>query len=90
MSDTKEVSPWECMEGVRNYGPLYMSWFGAVRIEKKPLKYVEQFRLSQLHSHSAAPGATNVVRADPAEVNRFHTSSPTCTYDLGRQMRICT
>jgi len=40
----ESVSPWEILEGHKNAGPLNLSWFGAVRLERKPLKYEEQHR----------------------------------------------
>ncbi len=49
--DTKVISPWELLEGVRNSGPLMLSWFGAVRMKRKPLKYEEQRKLIRFHTH---------------------------------------
>jgi len=40
----ESVSPWDILEGHKNAGPLNLSWFGAVRLERKPLKYEEQHR----------------------------------------------
>ena len=39
------------MEGVRHTGPLQLSWFGAMRMKRKPLKFVEQRRLVRFHTH---------------------------------------
>ena len=38
------VSPWDVIEGYKNPPPLSWTYFGAVRIEKRPLKYEEQHR----------------------------------------------
>lgn len=51
VQDTKVISPWELLEGVRNSGPLMLSWFGAVRMKRKPLKYDEQRRTIRFHTH---------------------------------------
>lgn len=51
IQETKEISPWEIMEGVRHTGPLQLSWFGAMRMKRKPLKFVEQRRLVRFHTH---------------------------------------
>lgn len=37
-------NPWEIIEGHKNMPPIPWSYFGAVRMEKKPLKYEEQKR----------------------------------------------
>jgi len=46
MMKKESVSPWDILEGHKNAGPLNLSWFGAVRLERKPLKYEEQHRLA--------------------------------------------
>lgn len=51
IQDTREISPWDILEGVKNSGPLMLSWFGAVRMKRKPLKYVDQRRLVHFHTH---------------------------------------
>jgi len=40
----ESVSPWDILEGHKNAGPLNLSWFGAVRLERKPPRYDEQHR----------------------------------------------
>lgn len=51
IQDTREISPWDILEGVKNSGPLMLSWFGAVRMKRKPLRYVDQRRLVHFHTH---------------------------------------
>ena len=51
IQDSREISPWDILEGVKNAGPLMLSWFGAVRMKRKPLKYVDQRRLVRFHTH---------------------------------------
>jgi len=48
----ERVSPWEILEGHKNLAPLNLAWFGAVRIERKPLKFEEQHRLLLYHTHA--------------------------------------
>ncbi|CAL1546445.1 unnamed protein product [Lymnaea stagnalis] len=45
-------NPWEIIEGHKNMPPIPWSYFGAVRLEKKTLKYEDQKRLDLYHSHS--------------------------------------
>lgn len=51
IQDTREISPWDILEGVKNSGPLMLSWFGAVRMKRKPLKYIDQRQLVHFHTH---------------------------------------
>ena len=39
------------MEGSKNPSPLSWAWFGAVRIERKPLRYEQDFRRLLHHTH---------------------------------------
>ena len=41
----QKVNPWDLMEGQKNQGPLTLATFGAVRVERRPLRYEEQHRL---------------------------------------------
>ncbi len=49
--DVKEISIWEILEGVKNSGPLMLSWFGAVHMKRKPLHCEEQWNLVRFHTH---------------------------------------
>jgi hypothetical protein len=44
ISRKERVSPWDILEGHKNPTPLNLSWFGAVRLDRKPLKCEEQHR----------------------------------------------
>lgn len=46
------MSPWELLEGQRNPAPLSWSWFGAVKMERKPLRYEDAHRLNKFHTHN--------------------------------------
>lgn len=52
MSEKQRVPPWDLLEGHKNPAPLSWSWFGAVRIERRPLWYEENHRLLKYHTHS--------------------------------------
>jgi mediator of RNA polymerase II transcription subunit 12 len=39
-----KVSGWDLLEANKNSGMLPLAWFGAVRMERKPLKYEDQHR----------------------------------------------
>jgi hypothetical protein len=68
INEIKEVSPWEMIEG-RNSGPLNMMWFGAIKMERKPPKYEEQWHMTQVHTHNTSPVDHQFVRlADPSEI----------------------
>ncbi|KAI0239093.1 hypothetical protein LSAT2_010158 [Lamellibrachia satsuma] len=48
----QRVSAWDILEGHKNPAPLSLAWFGAIRQERKVLKYEEHFRMLLLHTHS--------------------------------------
>ncbi|XP_033116793.1 mediator of RNA polymerase II transcription subunit 12-like protein [Anneissia japonica] len=51
VSTKQKVNPWDMLEANKNPAPLSWPWFGAVRMERKPLKYMEQYRLNLYHDH---------------------------------------
>lgn len=52
--EKEKVSMWDLLEGHKNPAPLLWSWFGAVKMERKPLTYEENHRLLKYHTHSLA------------------------------------
>lgn len=52
--EKQRVSPWDILEGHKNPAPLSWSWFGAIRLERKPLWFEENHRLLKYHTHSMA------------------------------------
>lgn len=52
LTDKQRVSAWELVEGGRSPAPLSWAWFGATRIERKPLTYETAHRLLKYHTHS--------------------------------------
>ncbi len=45
VSDKQRISPWDILEGQRTAAtpPLSWTWFGAIKHERKPLKYEDSF-----------------------------------------------
>lgn len=52
ITEKERVSMWDLLEGHKNPAPLLWSWFGAVKMERKPLTYEEDHRLLKYHTHS--------------------------------------
>lgn len=52
VAEKQKVSPWDLLEGHKNPSPLSWTWFGAVRIERKPLRGEENHYLLARHNHS--------------------------------------
>lgn len=51
LTGKQKFSAWELMEGQKNPAPFAWAWFGAVRIERKPLRYEQEFRKLLHHTH---------------------------------------
>eukprot|EP00095_Tigriopus_kingsejongensis_P004973 maker-scaffold96_size378025-snap-gene-2.33 protein:Tk04973 transcript:maker-scaffold96_size378025-snap-gene-2.33-mRNA-1 annotation:"mediator of rna polymerase ii transcription subunit 12" len=43
VADKQKINPWDILEGHRNPAPLSWSWYGALKHERKPLRYEESF-----------------------------------------------
>uniref|UniRef100_A0AAR5PM52 Mediator complex subunit Med12 domain-containing protein n=1 Tax=Dendroctonus ponderosae TaxID=77166 RepID=A0AAR5PM52_DENPD len=52
ISDKQRVSSWDILEGMKNPPPLSWAWFGAVRLERKPLMGEDTHRLLKFHTHN--------------------------------------
>lgn len=52
VSDRQRVSNWDILEGMKNPAPLSWSWFGAVRLERRPLACEDTHRLLKYHTHN--------------------------------------
>ncbi|KAG5680297.1 hypothetical protein PVAND_009814 [Polypedilum vanderplanki] len=52
VNEKEKVSMWDLLEGHKNPAPLLWTWFGAVKMERKPLTYEENHRLLKYHTHS--------------------------------------
>lgn len=62
VQETKEISPWEIIEGIKGSGPFQLSWFGAMRMKRKPLTYFEQRRKVMFHTHQHQYSRTSSQR----------------------------
>ena len=60
-----KISPWELLEGHKNPAPLSLSYFGAVRVERKPPKYEEEYRLLLNHTHSLRKSPSHYLDPPP-------------------------
>lgn len=52
VTDKQRVSNWDILEGMKNPAPLSWAWFGAVRLERKPLTCEDNHRLLKYHTHN--------------------------------------
>lgn len=46
------MSNWDVLEGMKNPAPLSWAWFGAVRLERRPLGCEDTHRILKYHTHS--------------------------------------
>ena len=44
VAEKQKISPWDVLEGHKTPAPLSWAWFGAVKHERKPMKYEEGFQ----------------------------------------------
>lgn len=65
LADKQRVSVWDLLEGHKNPAPLSWAWFGAVKIERKPLAYEETHRLLKYHTHSLVKPSSYYYEALP-------------------------
>lgn len=69
------VNPWELIEGTKNTASLSLSLFGAVKVEKRPLKYIEEaFRLIH-HLHQKKKSLNYFLIASPEEEDEKEAST---------------
>jgi mediator of RNA polymerase II transcription subunit 12 len=52
VAEKQRLSPWDLVEGCKNSTPLCWSWFGTLKIERKPLRIEENYNLLPWHEHS--------------------------------------
>ncbi|XP_045472646.1 mediator of RNA polymerase II transcription subunit 12 isoform X2 [Harmonia axyridis] len=65
VTDKQRVSNWDILEGMRNPAPLSWSWFGAVRLERKPLVSEDTHRLLKYHTHNLQRPASYYLDPPP-------------------------
>lgn len=65
VSEKQKLSPWDLLEGHKNPAPLGWTWFGAMRIERKPMRMEENFCLMARHNHSIRKPTSYYLEAPP-------------------------
>lgn len=65
VSEKQKLSPWDLLEGHKNPAPLSWSWFGAFKIERKPMRMEENFVLMARHNHSIRKPTSFYLEAPP-------------------------
>ena len=65
VSEKHKLSPWDLLEGHKNPAPLAWTWFGALRIERKPMRMEENFCLLARHNHSIRKPTSFYLEAPP-------------------------
>lgn len=65
VTEKEKVSMWDLLEGHKNPAPLLWSWFGAVKMERKPLTYEDNHRLLKYHMHSLVKPSSYFYEALP-------------------------
>lgn len=65
VAEKQRLSPWEILEGHKNPAPLGWVWFGAFKIERKPMRTEENFVLMARHNHSIRKPTSFYLEAPP-------------------------
>ncbi|XP_060517503.1 mediator of RNA polymerase II transcription subunit 12 isoform X2 [Cylas formicarius] len=65
VTDKQRVSSWDILEGMKNPPPLSWSWFGAVRLERKPLTCEDTHRLLKFHTHNLQKPSSHYLDPPP-------------------------
>ncbi|CAL4069283.1 unnamed protein product, partial [Meganyctiphanes norvegica] len=73
-AEKPKLSPWDLLDGHRNPAPLSWHWFGATRLERKPLKYEVAHQLLRIH----AGGVSRHVRAHVQATGNLTSSRISC------------
>lgn len=54
-TEKQKVNTWDLIEGnSKNPAPLSWAWFGAVKMERRPMKYERGYDLLKYHTHNLA------------------------------------
>lgn len=65
VAEKQKLSPWDLLEGSKNPAPLSWTWFGAIRIERKPMRTEENFYLLARHNHSIRKSTSYYIEPPP-------------------------
>lgn len=63
--EKQKVSPWEIIEGQKNPAQISWGWFGAVKMERKPLRYEDAHRQLRFHTHNVVKPAAHFLEPVP-------------------------
>ncbi|KAK3742865.1 hypothetical protein QZH41_007772 [Actinostola sp. cb2023] len=61
----QKISAWDLMEGHKNPAPFAWAWFGAVRIERRPSRYEQEFRKLLHHTHIPRKPSSYFINPHP-------------------------
>ena len=64
---TQLICPWELLEDSKAAPPLSLAMFGAVKIDRKPLQYIEEASRMIHHTHQHRKPTSYYVTNDPGE-----------------------
>ncbi|KAF7490413.1 Mediator of RNA polymerase II transcription subunit 12-like protein [Sarcoptes scabiei] len=64
-AEKHKISPWDLIEGHKNSAPLSWTWFGAIKMERKPLRMEENFSLLARHNHNISKPISFYVESPP-------------------------
>lgn len=59
------MSNWDVLEGMKNPAPLSWAWFGAVRLERRPLTSEDTHRLLKYHTHNLTRSPSYYLEPPP-------------------------
>ena len=51
MRGMQYLSPWDLLEDHKSSAPLSWAWFGAIRMERRPSRYLQQAKRLLHHTH---------------------------------------
>lgn len=52
-NDKQKINTWDLLEGnSKNPAPLSFAWFGAVKMERRPMKYERGYEILRYHTHN--------------------------------------
>lgn len=65
VAEKQKLAPWELIEGHKNPAPLSWTWFGGIKMERKPLRLEENFYLLARHNHNIRESTGYYIEAPP-------------------------
>lgn len=65
VAEKQKLSPWDLIEGFKNPAPLSFSWFGGIKMERKPTRLEENFHLLSRHKHNILKPTSYYIEQPP-------------------------